>query len=119
MTNTVKSWIEERRSTHEKAVDVSESEWFACRYQIVAGSDMGDPDEIVGTLNAKDYTTAIVDAHNMFPRAMDAIERVLELHAKSQWGFCTQCMETGEYGWMLAVQWPCATVQAIGGAIND
>ena len=115
--NDIKQWIEERRGIHAKATP---GEWEedavsgleGCVY-LTDGSY-----ECVADAMSTDDAGPIVDAHNMFPRAMDAIERVLELHAKSQWGFCTQCMETGEYGWMLAVQWPCATVQAIEGAIN-
>lgn len=51
--------------------------------------------------------------------ALDALSKVLELHTESKWGFCTQCMNRGEHDWMQAVLWPCPTVRAIGGAIND
>ena len=54
-----------------------------------------------------------LDSVRMFPRALDALNKVLELHVKgyetagAHW--CSEC-ET---------KWPCSTVQAIEGAIND
>src|SRR5699024_8341089 len=53
------------------------------------------------------------DSVRMFPRALDALTTVLELHVKgyetagAHW--CSEC-ET---------KWPCPTVQAIEGAINE
>src|SRR5699024_1149687 len=54
-----------------------------------------------------------LDSVRMFPRALDALNKVLELHVKgyetagAHW--CSEC-ET---------KWPCPTVQAIEGAINE
>lgn len=59
-----------------------------------------------------------VDAHDNFPRALDALEQVLELHQRKtafdgNLDYCGICVESeGAY-------WPCATVQAIEGAINE
>lgn len=113
-------WLKERRTIHDAAVDISEGAWFACRYQVGAGNDLGDPDEIVGTLNAKDYATAIVDAHNTLPTALCALEKVLELHQPingfvgdpSHWE-CNVCGD--ERG---PKPYPCPTVRSIEGAIK-
>ena len=81
MTDTVKSWIEERREVQRAA-------------------------------RGEDDAAAIVDAHNVLPRALNALEQVLELHVKGYEAagihWCSEC-ET---------KWPCETVQAIEGAIN-
>ena len=63
-------------------------------------------------------TLSVSDAHNNLPRALTALEQVLELHTESKWGFCTQCMNRGEHDWMQAVLWPCPTVQAVQTAIE-
>ena len=59
------------------------------------------------------------------PRALTALEQVLELHRPEafedgysmQSGFmCESCYDPDKNEW---VEWPCATVQAIEGAINE
>lgn len=63
-------------------------------------------------------TLSISDAHNNLPRALDALEAVLELHKPKylirdgEW-FPASCAVCEPW------TWPCATVQAIEGAIND
>ena len=93
MTDTVKSWIEERREVQRAARGESEF----------------------------DQT---LDSVRMFPRALTALEQVLELHKPEafedaysmQSGFmCESCYDPGKNEW---VEWPCPTVQAIEGAIN-
>ena len=49
------------------------------------------------------------------PKALTAIRAVLELHKPNEIGECPHC----GHDWQgSAVEWPCATVQAIEGAIN-
>ena len=64
-------------------------------------------------------SVAVVDAHNMFPRALTALEQVLELHRRAvdifePAEFCAACSTDKR-----TVAWPCATVQAIEGETND
>lgn len=54
-------------------------------------------------------TLSVSDAHNNLPRALNALNKVLELHKPdSVFGDCLRCHE----------QYPCPTVQAIEGAIG-
>ena len=62
----------------------------------------------------------IVDAHNVAtPAALTAIEKVLELHQRGKDGKCVECfhMYHGDWG-AYRVEYPCATVRAIEGAIK-
>lgn len=116
MTDTAKAWIEERRGIHSAA---TEGPWVA-EYSGETG-DCVIPHDAQSTREAVAVTrlfhrtadaNAIADAHNMFPRALGALKAVLGLHIKgyetagAHW--CSEC-ET---------KWPCATVQAIEGAIG-
>ena len=96
MTDTAKTWIEERRNRQN------------------------GPHESIASLDR-----AMTDAHSMFPRALNALEQVLELHKPEafedaysmQSGFmCESCYDPDKNEW---VEWPCPTVQAIEGAINE
>lgn len=96
MSDTVKSWIEERRAIHTNR-HVKRSAW----------------------------SEATRDWAAEFPRALDALHAVLELHKPvASLGFsqiCMICMEfdnPGESDSASFVQYPCPTVQAIEGAIN-
>lgn len=84
MTDTVKSWIEERRA--------------------MRGYDGWTSEQIVKA---------------GLPRALDAIEQVLEVHRRAvdifePSEFCAACSTD-----QRTAGWPCATVQAIEGAINE
>ena len=84
MTDTVKTWIEERRAAR-----------------------------------APNSTLSVSDAHNNLPRALNALQAVLGLHRRAvdifePSEFCAACSTD-----QRTVEWPCATVQAIEGAIND
>ena len=48
--------------------------------------------------------------------ALNALNKVLELHKPNEIGECPHC---GHDSQGSAIEWPCATVQAITGAIND
>ena len=87
MSDTVKSWIEERRNIKESA-HLSE----------------------VGAALAHE------DGLDMFPRALDALQAVLELHKPMPDGNCVSCTWFSDGN---IVPHPCPTVQAIEGAIND
>lgn len=78
-----KSWIEERRAIHEAA---TEGPWVA-EYSAETG-DCVIPHDAQSTREAVAVTrlfhrtadaNAIADAHNMFPRALDALSKVLGL----------------------------------------
>lgn len=83
MTDTARSWIEERRGIHTTA---AEGQWL--------------------------------DAYMNLPRALSALEQVLELHQRKtvfdgELDYCGICVESeGAF-------WPCSTVRAIEGAINE
>lgn len=48
--------------------------------------------------------------------ALNALEAVIELHKPNEIGECPHC---GHDSQGSAIEWPCPTVQAIGGEIND
>lgn len=133
MTDTVKSWIEERRAIHSEGTGVL----LRNPYELNREYDLWGED-----------AEAIADAHNMFPRALDALQAVLEEHLRQ--GLYEPCDPTtcaldggrdhievdfGEWvhadervGWACFTcrsedgepsDWPCQTVQAIEWAIND
>lgn len=163
MTDTVKAWIEERRGIHASA---TEGPWendgggeigqhwsrpepwrqvvsteVACMAYCYGGS-------AAGVENADD-AAAIVDAHNNLPRALNALEQVLELHKPVpiydvEAGDCehgedcvgielepseTYCPDHIAYYSCACMmdasspdefpEYPCPTVQAIEGAINN
>ncbi|WP_181275990.1 hypothetical protein [Brevibacterium oceani] len=64
--NPIKAWIEERRAIHAGGRDVL----LRSSYELERESGIEEGNDI----------DAIVDAHNMFPRALDALNAVLELH---------------------------------------
>ena len=115
--NDIKQWIEERRGIHAKATP---GEW---EEDAVSGLEgcvyLADGSyECVADAMSTDDAGPIVDAHNMFPRALTALEAVIELHkplgyigrdGETVWDECEHCYGAG---------WPCETVEAIEGAIN-
>ena len=147
-----KSWIEERRAIHRDgwsgkwSWSLNDRELATLR---ATGShvdfDLIRDDEFRGPSEVLDE---IIDAHNVtVPRALNALEQVLEEHSRQ--GFYEPCDQTtcaldgghdhievdyGEWvhadervGWACftcrgedcaPIDWPCATVQAIEGAIN-
>ena len=111
MTDTVKAWIEERRAIHAKATPGEWEEDAAsglggCVY-LADGSY-----ECVADAMSTDDAGPIVDAHNTFPRALDALNKVLELHVKGY--------ETAGASWCLECEtrWPCDTYRAIESALE-
>ena len=89
MTDTVMSWIEERRAA------------------------LRNDEKLIREDRAQ-------DAFHEFPRALNALEQVLAVHkpvylvsgGERKPGYCKECYSSN---W----SWPCATVQAIEGAINE
>lgn len=52
--------------------------------------------------------------------ALNALEQVLELHKRGDLGQCTRCLQKDYGDWDAHhVAYPCPTVQAIEGAINE
>lgn len=121
MTDTVKAWIEERRAIHEAT---TEGPWVA-EYSAETG-DCVIPHDAQNTREAVAVTrlfhrtadaNAIADAHNTLPRALDALNAVLELHRRAvdifePSEFCAACSTD-----QRTVEWPCPTVQAVQAAI--
>ncbi|WP_167197993.1 hypothetical protein [Brevibacterium pigmentatum] len=126
MSDTVKSWVEERQAIHAAATDgpwyktpndriLSESvHWPEGDDYDVAGG-FGRDGAVVEAIHDFDGN-AIVDAHSMFPRALDALNAVLELHVKETGG--TPDGGVADVCSCGVSYWPCPTVQAIEGAIN-
>lgn len=97
----VQQWIEERRAIHSEGTGVL----LRNPYELNREYDLWDED-----------ANAIADAHNMLPRALDALSKVLELHKPNEIGECPHC---GHDSQGSAIEWPCPTVQAIEGATNE
>ena len=130
--NDVKLWIEERRGIHAKATPgewwwegESNEDWPQSENSLMAGGEAvvnGWGYDASGINVEDDDANYITDALNMFPRALDAIEAVLKVHTpievnhafKGRTNVCEQCSEDRLYA-----LWPCETVEAIEGAINE
>ena len=108
MSDTVKTWIEERRAIHTAA---DTGRWYA--FDTGVGSSAIRSDEAVfeDMYMMKPDKTAVVDAHNMFPRALDALNAVLRRHAPHVPGVIDICAECD-------MSWPCATVTVIESALE-
>ena len=112
--NTIKSWIEQRRNVLSHA---AKGPWRTGGWGALLSAD--NEQLLAGTATSEGYVqdeadeSAIIDAHNMLPRALNALEQVLELHVKGY--------ETAGASWCseCETKWPCSTVQAIEGAIRD
>ena len=114
-------WIKERRRIHDAA---TEGPWEAHGTTAATAwsgaSDYSGPiDDREPVANASpEDVSAIVDAHNSLPSLLTAVENVLKRHQPKylirdgEWfpANCTVCEP-----WT----WPCLTVQAIEGAINE
>ena len=100
-----------RMHVHRRPEPIWE-EGIRTRDDSTGGSDVVvDTDEYGGT--SPHDRAAIVDAHNMFPRALNALSAALELHVKGY--------ETAGVHWCseCETKWPCPTVRSIEGAINQ
>ena len=126
MSDTVKTWIEERRAIHRDgwsgkwSWSLNDRDLATLRatgghvdFDLIRNDEFRGPSEVLDE---------IVDAHNVtVPRALDALEAVLKVHTpievnhafKGRTNVCEQCSEDRLY-----TLWPCETVQAIEGAIN-
>lgn len=121
MTDTVKSWIEERREVREATTEAWEHDAIKDGGNFWTGGGRSDFHLTV------DDAAFCVDAHRNFPRALDALNKVLELHVpETEYGPdyysgkypCVECNLSDQEG-LHPTLWPCATVQAIEGAINE
>ena len=118
MSDTVKSWIEERRAIHAASgAGRWEKRLNGHDYEIW---ELGEFDDApVSSFSADPDASAIVDAHNMFPRALNALQKVLELHGPVETGVSDQYWKEPDYCPTCSEYWPCETAQAIEGAINE
>ena len=124
MSDTVKSWIEERRAIHREgwsgkwSWSLNDTERATLRatgghvdFDLIRDDEYRGPSEVLDE---------IVDAHNVtVPRALNALNKVLELHRRAvdifePSEFCAECSTD-----QRTVEWPCATVRAIERAIKD
>lgn len=111
MTDTVKSWIEERRAIRSYTTEAWEHDRHEDGGNFWAGGGRSDFHLTV------DDAAFCVDAHRNFPSALDALNAVLELHVKETGG--TPDGGVADVCSCGVSYWPCPTVQAIEGAIND
>ena len=128
----VKAWIEERREIHRGGWNgkwswsLNDTDLATLRatgghvdFDLIRDDEFRGPSEVLDE---------IVDAHNVtVPRALSALDSVLELHVpKTRYGLdyysgqypCVECNMSDQEG-LNPTPWPCPTVQAIEGAIND
>ena len=116
-------WLKERRRIHGAA---TEGPW-AIDGPAQAGPDdslvvypKNDAGAIAYVQPAWDDADAIVDAHNVaVPVLLTAVEKVLELHKPEETGVGDQYWKEPDYCPMCSEYYPCPTVRAIGGAINE
>ncbi|KHS52570.1 hypothetical protein [Brevibacterium linens] len=124
MTDAVKSWIEERRTIHRDGWTGKWS-WSLNNRDLATLRATGghvDFDLIRDDVfrGSSEVLDEIIDAHNVtVPRALNALEQVLEVHRRAvdifePSEFCAACSTD-----QRTAGWPCATVQAIEGAINE
>ena len=124
MTETVKSWIEERRAIHAAApgkwkkyltthssggVIVEDENEEMLFYDAGFGVTVAEPDNAI----------AIVDAHNTLPKLVRGVRKVLDMHRRATdlfepSEFCAACSTD-----QRTVEYPCPTVRTIQEAIND
>lgn len=85
MTDSIKSWVEERRAIHTAA---TEGPWEhgVKPFRGDIGHNVSSPERVVmfggfesASPTAEADSVAVVDAHNALPRALDALEAVLEV----------------------------------------
>ena len=78
--------------------------------------------EAINRRSEPDSDWTVDDSYHELPRALNALEKVLDVHTRisvehavyGHTDVCGQCSEDR----MFAL-WPCETVEAIEGAIND
>lgn len=105
MTDTVKSWIEERRAIQRDGRGCTcQIDW---RYPCPEHSPGNPVSQMV-----------LADSVREFPRALDALNAVLELHhgERDEYGcwtcrFCSHIQQT-------QILYPCATVRAVESALK-
>lgn len=105
MTDTVKSWIREPRGIHTKAQEHP--------YVTPQSSTWWEALKVHGEYER--------DAKVNFPAALTALEKVLELHEPRAVSFYSSARMLGAEKECVACsrEWPCATVRAIEGEINE
>lgn len=131
MTDTVNSWIEERRAIHAAATD---GPWYKTPNDRILSKSVqwpeGDDYDVAGGFGRDGAVVeaihdfdgnAIVDAHTNLPRALDALDAVLKMHHRETVGTLAGDVADGCSCGMHF--WPCPTVhaikEAITGAPND
>lgn len=118
--NPIKSWIEERRAIHAAATAEMYFQHWGGQNQNGDNAESILIDERTGDSLAYGLPDAdgesIVDAHNMFPAALSAIEAVLELHTKETGG--TPDGSVADVCSCGMSYYPCPTVRALKGVID-
>lgn len=114
-------WIKERRRIHNVATG---GVWVHDEYTGVEGIVYPDTAfaEAVADCGDRDDSAAIVDAHNALPALLTAVEKVLELHQAVYLGTLRIKGEPDDirYGCVVCnSHYPCQSVRAIEGAINE
>lgn len=101
-------WINERRRIHNAANLYGQDEVHP------RGSVDDKTIDRIEANNAFSY-----DAHNTLPALLTAVENVLELHQPEETGVGDQYWKEPDYCPMCSEYYPCQTVRAIEGAINE
>lgn len=122
-------WINERRRIHAKG---SAGHWASGEknwdepydttlvYDVFHNGDTMDRDHVADA--SYDNAEVIVDAHNTLPALLTAVEKVLKLHKPVCVGTLRVKGEANSprYGCVACNgHYPCQTVRAIEGAINE
>lgn len=78
MTTDIKAWIDERRAIHAAAPGEAWSNYGTPPFEVYDSTKYADGDmgEVLAETRALKVSHAITDAHNMFPRALTALEAV-------------------------------------------
>lgn len=126
-------WLKERRRINGEATEgpwewepeiVTQAKFRPAKVSSVgwAGYPVNDAVEMPVPGTTAD-AIAIVDAHDTLPPLLSAMEKVLELHQETTHGECAICFECvnddGYESDFSSVEWPCPTIRAIEGAINE
>lgn len=133
MSDTAKSWIEERRAIHAAA---TEGPWEVG--EVINWGDENDVPQVPVLSNNRAITwddhggevfkpedgAAIVDAHNHLPALIAMVEAVLGAHQPVEiepsdtiCGGCSNLLPNGRY--MPTSEWPCPTVRALEAVIGN
>lgn len=125
----IQAWLDQGRTFADQA---TEGPWFTSPFEhdpvwgsvVTGGVDEHDEDlsPCIEAGNRKD-AEFIADARTRLPRALDALQAVLDLHQpytleEPAWTYCLGCLSPDDLS-LDGDAYPCPTVRAIQDAIGD